>query len=174
MPAPKNIEQENKPKPSLIPLDLLIEFLEPAYREGTIKYYRESWRLGFNTTDMFDAAIRHLEKYFYQKEDYDQETWEKYKIKKHHLAGALFSIICMLDTFKNHPELENRKQDWKKEIEEENEEIVGFQSKIHPSFSFTTEDLINAAESIRQETNQLKSCDLKTESSETLEIKNET
>lgn len=107
MTAPKNNEIENKPQPSLIPMDLLIEFLEPAYREGLIKYHRESWREGFYTTDMFDACQRHLSSYFYSCEDYDPDA-KKLGIKKTHLAGALFSIICMLDTLKNHTELDDR------------------------------------------------------------------
>lgn len=113
MVAPKNIDQENKPKPSLLPMDLLIKYLCPAYMEGLKKYYRESWRLGFKTSDMYDATIRHLERYFYHKENWDPDA-EKLGIKKHHLAGALFSILCLLDTFENHPELDDRGKDWSK------------------------------------------------------------
>lgn len=123
MVAPKNIDQENKSKPSLIPLDILIKYLEPAYREGLIKYYRESWRLGFKTTDMYDAAIRHLEKYFYQKENWDPDA-EKLGIIKHHLGGALFSILCMLDTFENHPELDDRGKDWSKDKKSPTDEFL--------------------------------------------------
>jgi len=110
--APK--ERKNKPKPSLIPFDLLLKYLEPAYQEGLIRYYRESWRLGFPITDMYDSAMRHLEKFFFQKEDWDKDA-EKLGIKKHHLGGVLFSVLCMLDTFENHPELDNRGKDWKED-----------------------------------------------------------
>lgn len=109
MPAPKNTNNEKKIDIDLIPFDLLIEFLPPAYEEGLIKYYRESWRLGFKTTDMFKAAMRHLIAYRYG-DDYDPDA-EHLGIKKHHLAGALFSILCMLDTFKNHHELDDRFDD---------------------------------------------------------------
>jgi len=108
MTAPKNIDQENKPKPSLIPMDLLIKYLEPAYQEGLKKYYRESWRLGFKTSDMFDACIRHLEAFFYKQEDWDPDA-VKMDIKKHHLGGVLFCVLCMMDGFENHPELDDRK-----------------------------------------------------------------
>lgn len=109
--GPKNIDKENKPKPSLIPMDLLIKALEPAYREGLIKYYRESWRIGFPTSDMYDGLMRHISAYFYDKEDYDPDA-AKLGIKKLHLGGALFCIICMIDTLYNHPELDNRGKDY--------------------------------------------------------------
>lgn len=105
--ASKNIDLENKPKPSLIPQDILTEILEPAYREGLIKYKREDWRLGFKTTDMMDALKRHVDAYYYKGENYDPDA-EKIGCKKHHLGGALFSLICMCDTFLNHPELDDR------------------------------------------------------------------
>lgn len=111
MTAPKNIDKEDKPKPSLIPMDLLIKVLEPGYREGILKYYRESWRLGFTTSDMFDGAIRHLSAYFYDKEDYDPDA-AKLGIKKLHLGGAMFCILCMADTLLNHPELDDRDKDY--------------------------------------------------------------
>ena len=105
--APKNYKEEDKPKVSLIPLDLLIELLVPAYEEGIQKYKRESWRLGFTTTVMMDACLRHLISFFYDCEDYDKDS-EKYNIKKHHLGAAIFCIICMYDTVTNHPEIDDR------------------------------------------------------------------
>ena len=98
--APKNNELEGKHKPSLIPWDIIIEMCCPAYLEGTIKYVRESWRHGFEMSNMYDACQRHLTKFFYLCEDYDQETWETYKIKKHHLGAAIFCIISMYWTQK--------------------------------------------------------------------------
>jgi len=107
--APKNTAQENKPKPSLIPFDICMEFDEPAYQEGLIKYYRESWRKGFPISEMYDAAVRHLEKFMYHMQDYDPDA-AKLGIKKHHLAGARFSIACMLQTLRDHPEMDDRKK----------------------------------------------------------------
>ena len=107
--APKNIQQENKPKPSLIPLDICIEYDEPAYREELIKYSRESWRLGFKVSDMFDATMRHLHQFFYCQEDWDLDA-QKLGIKKHHIAGARFCLACILQTLRDHPELDDRKE----------------------------------------------------------------
>ena len=105
--APKNNKEENKPQPTLIPIDVLIDYLEPAYREGLIKYYRESWRRGFWVSDMIDAAIRHINAFFYEKEDLDPDAG-KLGIVKHHLAGAIFSLICILQTLEKHPHLDDR------------------------------------------------------------------
>lgn len=96
--APKNNIEENKPQMSLIPLDLLTELLEPAYREGLLKYERESWRKGFKVSVMMDAVLRHLSKFYYDKEDYDEETFNKYDILKHHLGAAIFGIIVMYNS----------------------------------------------------------------------------
>lgn len=105
--APKNNAEEDKPQMSLIPYDLLREFLEPAYREGLIKYSRESWRGGFKISVMMDALLRHTTQFFFGLEDYDSDA-EKLGVKKHHLGAALFCILCMCDTVKNHPELDDR------------------------------------------------------------------
>jgi len=105
--APKNNLKENKPQPTLIPMDLLIRYLEPAYREGLLKYYRESWRQGFWVSDMIDAAQRHITDFFYEKEDFDPDA-EKLGIVKHHLAGAIFSLLCVLQTLEKHPHLDDR------------------------------------------------------------------
>jgi hypothetical protein len=107
--APKNHIEEGKPQLSLIPDDLLRDFLEPTYQEGLVKYSRESWREGFPITVMMDALKRHMTAFFYDGEDYDLESKEKYGIKKHHLGAALFCVLCMCDTVKNHPELDDRR-----------------------------------------------------------------
>ena len=115
--APKNNLKENKPQPSLIPMDLLLQALEPAYREGLLKYSRESWREGFKYSTMYDSAIRHLSDFYFKEEDFDPDAAELGIIKMH-LGGALFSILCMVDTFLNHPEKDDRRQ---KRIEREKE-----------------------------------------------------
>lgn len=108
MSAPKNHDQEKKAQMSHIPLDLLREFLCPAYAEGLEKYFENSWRLGFSSKVMMDALQRHLERWFYHGEEYDLEAYEKYGVWKHHLGAALFCLICMCDTVKNHPEMDDR------------------------------------------------------------------
>lgn len=111
--APKESPGEIKKDLSLIPFGLIAEFLEPAYQEGILKYYRESWKAGFPTTDMFAGLMRHTLSYM-DGENYDPSA-DKLGIQKHHLAGALFCIICMLDTFKNHQEMDDRGKDFKPE-----------------------------------------------------------
>lgn len=106
-------DTKNKPDLSLIPFGLIAEYLTPAYMEGLIKYYRESWKLGFTTSTMFAGCMRHLTAYI-DGENYDPEA-AKLGVNKHHLAGAIFCIICMLDTFKNHQELDDRGKDYKPE-----------------------------------------------------------
>jgi hypothetical protein len=108
MNAPKNNNIENKAQISLIPLDLIIPMLEPAYREGIIKYQRESWRCGFNATVMYDALMRHLKSWFFDLESFDPETKEKYGIDKHHLGAVLFCAINLYATEMKFPEHDNR------------------------------------------------------------------
>ena len=107
--APKNHISEDKHDMSELPLDLLAELLCPAYKEGSLKkYYRNSWRKGFKMTVMFAACLRHLSKFFFKREVYDQETLEKYGIKKHHLGAAMFCIISLYNDFKYHPHNDDR------------------------------------------------------------------
>ncbi len=102
--APKNASMDGKPKVTLIPMDILIEFLVPAYDEGIEKYERESWRRGFPVSEMIDACKRHTDAFFHDNEDIDPDS----TTKKHHLAGAIFSLISALHTLKYHPELDDR------------------------------------------------------------------
>ena len=108
MTAPKNNTTEDKAQISLIPLDIIIPMLEPAYREGILKYQRESWRLGFNSTVMYDALMRHLTKWFFELESYDLEAKEMHNIDKHHLGAAMFCLINLYATDKNFPDLDDR------------------------------------------------------------------
>lgn len=102
--APKDVS--GKPMPTLLPMDILLEFVEPAYQEGVQKYVRESWRRGFNVTDLIDAMFRHVNK-FMAGEDYDPES-EGYGVKKHHLAAAVFCCLSAMHTCKYHKHLDNR------------------------------------------------------------------
>ena len=106
--APKNNKKENKPQDSLIPLDILIPMLEPAYREGVQKYDRESWRLGFNATVMYDSLMHHLRAWFFDLESYDTEAKEKFNIDKHHLGAVIFCVINLYATEMKFPELDDR------------------------------------------------------------------
>jgi len=105
--APKNNVQEGKPRPSLLPMDVMIKHVCPAYSEGVLKYERESWRKGFLVSNMIDAAYRHISAFYHGGEDYDPDA-EKHGVKKHHLAGAIFSLLSILHTMDTRPELDDR------------------------------------------------------------------
>ena len=102
--APKNNIQEGKPRMSLLPLDLLEKYLVPAYEEGVWKYDRESWRGGFHTSVLIDAAMRHLNEFYWQGQDKDPDS----PTEKHPLAGVIFSCLSILNTLETRPELDDR------------------------------------------------------------------
>ena len=102
--APKNYIEEGKAQMSLLPLDVLRKYIVPAYEEGILKYDRESWRKGFNTSILMDAAIRHLEEFYYQGKDYDLLS----PTNKHHLSGVVFCCLSILYSLENFPELDDR------------------------------------------------------------------
>jgi len=106
--GPKNNVKEDKPQPSLIPLDVLIKVLEPAYRVGLKKYNRESWRKGFHTTTMMDACMRHLSKFYYEGKDLDEESLGEFGIEVHHLGAAIFCLISIYNTLETKPEFDDR------------------------------------------------------------------
>ena len=105
--APKNDKAEDKPQVSLLPMDLLVPMLEPAYREGVEKYERESWRKGFHISKMFDSTMRHLIAFYYNREFYDPDPLAM-KYSKCHLGGSVFSIINMFNTIQNGKGVDDR------------------------------------------------------------------
>lgn len=102
--APKNNVHEGKSKPTLLPLDVLMKYLAPAYEEGVIKYERESWRQGFHTSVLVDAALRHIIEFYWYNKDIDSDS----VTGKHHLAGAIFSLLSILHTLDTRPDLDDR------------------------------------------------------------------
>lgn len=126
--APKNFAVEGKPRPTLLPLDVLMKYLTPAYEEGVKKYVRESWRGGFELSVLGDALLRHFIAFFYQGEDWDPDA-AQLGIKKHHLGGALFCLLSMLWTLETRPELDDRApkmfQAWKKSMDKEFDRDIG-------------------------------------------------
>ena len=105
--APKNHKEEQKPETSLLPMDLLIKYLVPAFEEGNIKYERDSWRKGFPVSVMIDALRRHESLFTHGHEDYDPEA-AVFKIKKHHLGAVMFCCLAILHTLDTRPELDDR------------------------------------------------------------------
>lgn len=106
--APKDATKDGKLDASLLPMDLLIKYVVPAYQEGVIKYERESWRRGFPVTDLI-AALRRHESAFSSGEDLDPEALEKFGIEKHHLGAVIFCCLALLHTLDYHNELDNRR-----------------------------------------------------------------
>lgn len=103
--APKNDVEEGKDRLTLLPMDIISELLIPAYEEGVDKYYRESWRRGFKVSKMIDAAKRHIKAFYYDGEDIDEDSITK----KHHLGGAIFSLLSAYHSLKYYPELDDRR-----------------------------------------------------------------
>lgn len=60
-----------------------------ALAYGTKKYFKDSWRAGFLVSDMYDATNRHMDAFFHEREDIDEES------QCHHLDCAIFSIAMM-------------------------------------------------------------------------------
>ena len=105
--APKNDSAEGKPDMSLLPMDVLRDYVVVAYKEGVTKYERESWRRGFQVSRLIAAAQRHITAFFHDGEDYDPDA-EALGFHKHHLAGAIFSLLSILHTLQTRPDLDDR------------------------------------------------------------------
>lgn len=90
--APKEFTECGKTKDEihLIPMDVLVKYVLPAYLEGIEKYGEGTWRRGFKASHMIDAALRHILKWYWGCEDEDGEGG------KNHLAGAIFSLLAAI------------------------------------------------------------------------------
>jgi len=51
--------------------------------------------------------LRHIIVFFWLREDWDPDA-EKLGVKKHHLGGAIFSLLSILWTLETRPELDDR------------------------------------------------------------------
>ncbi len=105
--APKNDGIEKKPDMSLLPMDLLEEVAK-AYEYGLAKYSRNSWRGGFEQHKNQAAALRHAADYWDKGELYDQDAFDRRGMKVMHPAMVIFNMLCIIDSIKNHPELDTR------------------------------------------------------------------
>jgi hypothetical protein len=106
MPAPK--DTKGKTDLSTIPLDLIDELLEPTYAEGVIKYKKDSWKEGFPVSVLYSALRRHLNQFYFEGEDYDKETFDQYKIKKHHLGAVIFCCLSIYNSLKINDDYDDR------------------------------------------------------------------
>jgi hypothetical protein len=60
-----------------------------ALEYGCKKYFENSWRKGFLVADMYDAANRHMDAFFHDRDDIDVESG------CHHLDCVIFSVAMM-------------------------------------------------------------------------------
>jgi len=96
MTAPKNNVEENKPDYSELPFRVLAEDTR-AYTYGSqVKYYRNSWKEGFSTSNLIRATLSHVIAYYEYGEKYDKEALEAGH-KVHHLSMARFNLACIID-----------------------------------------------------------------------------
>ena len=94
--APKDDVKDHKPDLSLLPMDVLGTELLKAYEEGVIKYARDSWRMGFDFSQMVAGARRHIDAFWEFGEDLDPDAVRISGIDKHHLAGAIFCLVSLI------------------------------------------------------------------------------
>jgi len=85
-----------------LPLITIVKYLSPAYQEGVLKYYRESWRCGFPITVLLGALQRHFLAHL-NGEIFDIETIETFKIKKTHIGAVLFCLLSLYHTIRIYP-----------------------------------------------------------------------
>jgi len=96
MTAPKNNVEENKPDYSELPFRVLAEDTR-AYTYGSqVKYYRNSWKEGFSTSNLIRATLSHVIAYYEYGEKHDKEALEAGH-KVHHLSMARFNLACIID-----------------------------------------------------------------------------
>ena len=114
MTAPKNNIKENKPDYSELPFRVLAEDTR-AYTYGSqVKYYRNSWKGGFSTSNLIRATLSHVIAYYEYGEKYDKEAMAAgHKI--HHLSMARFNLACIIDGEIRGNGLDDRFTDKKKE-----------------------------------------------------------
>jgi len=97
MSAPK--DTKNKLNLNKLDLGMLAELLCPAYAEGDVKYYPESWREGFPASVTISAALRHIDS-FQNGEDHDLGCLERFGIHKLHLGAAIFALLSTYNSLK--------------------------------------------------------------------------
>ena len=105
--APNRAREVGKVRATVLPMDVILKYLPPAFEEGVLKYYENSWRQGMPVSEMVDKAMRHLVQFHWDFEDYDKEALE-HGIVKHHLAAVIFCCTTALHTLEHHPEKDDR------------------------------------------------------------------
>lgn len=90
-----------KPRMSLVPTKALVKVAE-VMTYGADKYEAYNWAKGLNHSRLMDATLRHLYSHM-NGDDLDEET------NLPHLAHAAASILMLLETFLNRPDLDDIK-----------------------------------------------------------------
>ena len=89
---PRNTEATKfdveKPQWNLLPGE--IEQVVELLTIGAQKYSPENWRQGFKWSRVFNALLRHLWKFWWHRESYDDETG------KHHLAAVALMALWLI------------------------------------------------------------------------------
>lgn len=75
------------------PLQEIVELL----MYGAKKYDSHNWKRGFTYSRCFDAMMRHIDLWWHQGLDYDQEILEATGKKIHHLAAVAFYALILIE-----------------------------------------------------------------------------
>jgi len=90
-----------KTRLAMIPLDCH-KWEADGFEYGASKYEMDNWRKGQKISTQMDSLFRHLEAFYYENEDIDPES------KVHHLGLAQCNLSMMINTLRNHKELDDR------------------------------------------------------------------
>jgi hypothetical protein len=102
----KNDLHEGKPNLALLPMDVLGKVAR-AYEYGLKKYRRNSWRKGFKTDRMIAAALRHISQWNDRGQEYDKDAYDSEGMRVHHIAMAVFNLLCVMHTIDKWPDKVN-------------------------------------------------------------------
>ena len=84
----------------LVPVGPLAELAE-LYARGASKYEKNNWRKGYEWSNSYAAAMRHLTQ-FWNGEDHDPETGSK------HVMNVAFHMFALAEFMDRYPEFDDR------------------------------------------------------------------
>lgn len=86
---------------SLIPLNVMAGVAK-VLMFGKMKYAAHNWAKGISYSSTFDCTLRHLTKWFYCREECDQETG------LHHIDHAIANLLFLRHYSLTHPDGDDR------------------------------------------------------------------
>lgn len=92
-------KEQNDIRFDLLPIEALWEVAR-LYGIGARKYEANNWRKGYDWSNSYAAAQRHLAR-FWNGESIDEGGF-------HHLAAVVFHALALMTFEKEHPELDDR------------------------------------------------------------------